>query len=261
MRSETRAPDVWQQEAMRSETRAPDVYVRAERAKPCGLESSPEGALLSQHGGSAPCPCLRLGVLGGTFDPPHYGHLALAEAARVQLRLDRVLFVPAGQPPHKPDRPITPAHHRVAMVEAAIADNPAFALSRVDLDRPGPHYTVEMLALLRREYPDAELFFLMGGDSLAEFPTWRDPAGIVRQARLAVMRRPGREPDLAMLERAIPHVRERLVWLDVPYLDIAASDLRRRVRERLPLRYLVPPSVEDYIREFRLYEARVAGTE
>jgi len=197
----------------------------------------------------------RLGVLGGTFDPPHYGHLVLAEAARVQLRLERVLFVPAGQPPHKPGRPITPAHHRVAMVEAAIADNPAFALSRVDLDRAGPHYTVEMLALLRQEYPGAELYFLMGEDSLVEFPTWRDPAGIVRQAHVAVMPRPGYEPDLAALERAVPGVRERLVWLDAPWLDITASDLRRRVREGLPLRYLVPPPVEVYIREHRPYGA------
>jgi len=144
------------------------------------------------------------------------------------------------------------------MVEAAIAGNPAFALSRVDLDRPGPHYTVEMLALLRQEYPEAELFFLIGGDSLAEFPTWRDPAGIVRQARLAVMQRPGCVPDLAALERAVPGIRERLVWLDVPHLDVAASDLRQRVREGLPLRYLVPPLVEAYIREYRLYS--VAGT-
>jgi nicotinate-nucleotide adenylyltransferase len=166
-----------------------------------------------------------------------------------------VLFVLAGQPPHKPERPIAAAPHRAAMVEAAVADNPAFALSRVDLDRPGPHYTVEMLALLRRGYAGAELFFLMGGDSLAQFLTWRDPAGIVRQARLAVMPRPGYEPDLAALERAIPGIRERLVWLDAPYLDIAASDLRRRAGRGLPLRYLVPPAVETYVREHRLYGA------
>ena len=204
---------------------------------------------------------LRLGILGGTFDPPHYGHLALAENGRVQLYLDCVLFVPAGQPPHKPDyfdgaqykRPITPAHHRVAMVEAAIADNPAFVLSRVDLDRAGPHYTVEMLVLLRQEYPAAELFFLMGGDSLAEFLTWRDPAGIVQQAWLAVMQRLGREPDLATLERAVPEICERLVWLDVPHLDVSSSGLRQRVRAGLPLRYLVPLAVEDYIRCHHLY--------
>jgi len=197
----------------------------------------------------------RLGVLGGTFDPPHYGHLTLAENGRVQLRLDLVLFVLAGQPPHKPDRPITPAHHRVAMVEAAIAGNPAFALSRVDIDRPGPHYTVEMLALVQRQYPGAELYFLMGGDSLADLLTWRDPAGIVRETRLAAMPRPGCKPDLEMLEQAVPGLRERLTWLDAPYLDISSSDLRRRACEGLPLRYLTPPSVEAYIRRHRLYGA------
>ena len=196
-----------------------------------------------------------LGILGGTFDPPHYGHLVLAETARVQLGLDRVLFVVAGRPPHKPSRPITPDTHRVAMVEVAIADNPAFTISRVDMDRPGPHYTVETLSLLRREYPEADLFFLVGGDSLAQFLTWRDPAGILGQARLAVMPRPGYEPDLAALERALPGVGGRLAWLDAPFLDISASDLRRRVREGLPIRYLVPPSVEAYVREHCLYAA------
>ena len=200
-------------------------------------------------------PVSRLGLLGGTFDPPHYGHLVLAEAARVQLRLDCVLFVVAGRPPHKPARPITPDRHRLAMVEVAIADNPAFAISRVDLDRPGPHYTVETLSLLRREYPEAELFFLIGGDSLAQFLTWRDPVGILRQAQLAVMPRPGYEPDLATLEQALPDVRGRLAWLDAPFLDISASDLRRRAREGLPIRYLVPPPVEAYVRERCLYRA------
>jgi len=196
-----------------------------------------------------------LGILGGTFDPPHYGHLALAENARAQLGLDRVLFVLAGQPPHKPDRPITPANHRAAMLKAAIADNSAFAISRVDVDRPGPHYAVDMLALLRREHPEAELFFLMGGDSLAQFLTWRDPTGIVQRAHLAVMRRPGHTADLEKLKHTIPGIQERLAWLDTPHLDIASSDLRRRVREGSPLRYLVPPAVEDYIREHLLYRA------
>lgn len=196
---------------------------------------------------------LRLGAVGGTFDPPHYGHLALAENARVQLGLDRILFVPAGQPPHKSERPVTPTRHRVAMVEAAIAGNPAFTISRVDLDRPGPHYTIEMLVLLRQEHPQAELFFLIGGDSLAEFLSWRDPAGIVRQARLAVMQRPGWQANLEALEREIAGIRERLVWLDAPRLGITGSDLRRRVRAGLPLRYLVPPPVAAYVREQGLY--------
>jgi len=195
----------------------------------------------------------RLGVIGGTFDPPHYAHLVLAETARVQLHLDRVLFAPARKPPHKIVRPISPVHHRVAMVEAAIADNPAFALSRADLDRPGPNYTVRTLALLQQEFPEAELFFLIGGDSLSELHAWRDPAGIVQRARLAVMRRPGWEVDLETLERAVPGIRERLHWLDVPMLDISSTDLRRRVHDGLPIRYLVPPAVEEYIREHRLH--------
>ena len=197
----------------------------------------------------------KLGILGGTFDPPHYGHLMLAENSRVQLGLERVLFVLAGQPPHKPDHPIASSHHRLSMVEAAIAGNPAFAVSRIDLDRPGPHYTVDMLALLGQEYPVAELFFLMGGDSLAHFVTWRDPVGIARQARLAVMQRPGHAPDVETLEGVVPGIAQRLAWLDGPRLDIASSDLRRRVREGLPLRYLVPPPVEAYIREQCLYGA------
>jgi nicotinate-nucleotide adenylyltransferase len=139
------------------------------------------------------------------------------------------------------------------MIEAAIADNGAFALSRVDVDRSGPHYTVEMLTLLRQAHPAAELFFLMGGDSLADFLNWRDPVDIVRQVRLAVMGRPGYDPDLEMLERAVPGLHERLVWLDVPHLAIASSDLRRRVRQGLPLRYLTLSPVEAYILDHNLY--------
>lgn len=194
-----------------------------------------------------------IGVLGGTFDPPHYGHLVLAENARVQLNLERVLFVPAGQPPHKPALPIAPPHHRLEMVKAAIADHPAFSLSRVDLDRTGPHYTVDMLAILRQEWPQAQLFFLLGGDSLSQLPLWHNPAGIVQLARLGVMKRPGHTANLEALEQALPGIRERLFWLDVPNLDISSSELRRRIRENLPIRYLTPPAVEQYIREHQLY--------
>jgi nicotinate-nucleotide adenylyltransferase len=198
----------------------------------------------------------RLGVIGGTFDPPHYGHLVLAENARVQLALDEVLFVPAGQPPHKPAGPVTPAHHRAAMVEAAIADNPAFALSKVDLDRPGPHYTVDMLSILSGVYPDVALFFLMGGDSLGEFASWRDPSGIVEQAELVVMKRPGWQADIASLAEQVPGIRDRLTMLDVPYLEISGTNLRRRARAGLPIRYLVPPDVERYVRDQALYHGQ-----
>jgi nicotinate-nucleotide adenylyltransferase len=195
----------------------------------------------------------RLGVIGGTFDPPHYGHLVLAENARAQLALDAVLFVPAGQPPHKPASPVTPPHHRMAMVKAAIASNPTFTLSRVDIDRPGPHYTVDMLRILTSVYPGAALFFLIGGDSLAEFASWRNPSGIVKQAQLVVMERPGWEADLASLAEAITGIRDRLTSLDAPYLKISGRDLRRRVRAGLPIRYLVPPAVERYIARHDLY--------
>lgn len=195
-----------------------------------------------------------LGILGGTFDPPHYGHLALAETARVQLGLDRVLFAPVGEQPLKPGLIVTPAEQRAAMTELAIADNPAFALTRADLDRPGPHYTVDLLALLRAAQPEvAQWYFLLGEDSLADLPRWRDPAGILAQARLAVMPRLGRRADLSALQAQLPALAERLVWLDMPYLDIAATDLRRRARIGLPLRYLVPPAVEAYIHAHALY--------
>jgi nicotinate-nucleotide adenylyltransferase len=195
----------------------------------------------------------RLGVLGGTFDPPHYAHLALAETARVQLGLKRVLFAPVGHPPHKSVEPMTPVGERAALVEAAVADNAGFILSRVDLDRPGPHYTVDTLRLVQAGHPAAELFLLLGGDSLAELPTWWHPSGIVAQARLAVMERPGWDVDLRRLERALPGVRDRVALLDVPGLDLSSTDLRRRVKAGLPIRYLVPPAVEQLIRDQCLY--------
>jgi nicotinate-nucleotide adenylyltransferase len=209
----------------------------------------------------------RLGVLGGTFDPPHYGHLLLADTARIQLCLDRVLFVPAGQPPHKPEAQPSLAAHRVALVELALADagEPAFVLSQVDLDRPGPHYTVDTLMMLRAAYPAAEMWFLIGGDSLDDLPKWRDPVRIIALARLAVLPRPGYEPDVDALTKRLPlddallqkvDLRQRIDWLMGPSLDVSSSALRERAHRGLPLRYLAPPSVEAYVRRHRLYEAR-----
>ncbi len=195
----------------------------------------------------------RLGILGGTFDPPHLAHLVMAEQAREQLKLERVLFVPAGQQPLKHHRTTTPVELRVAMTQLAIAGNPAFELSRVDVDRPGPHYTADMLALIHRAYPGDALYLLIGSDSLRDLLTWHDPARIVAQARLAVMRRPGVEPDLQALEAALPGITERVDWVDAPGLDISSSDLQRRVRARLSIRYLVPKAVESFILEQGLY--------
>jgi nicotinate-nucleotide adenylyltransferase len=209
----------------------------------------------------------RLGILGGTFDPPHYGHLLLADTARVQLRLDRVLFAPAGQPPHKPSDQPSPVDQRLALVQAALADaaEPAFCLSRVDLDRPGPHYTVDLLTILRATYPGAKTWFLIGTDSLVELPSWHDPTQIIALTRLAVLHRPGYQPDLDEVQARLPpgdssaisvDPRQRVDWLAGPALAVSSSALRERVRQGFPLRYLVPPSVEAYVREHGLYQTK-----
>jgi nicotinate-nucleotide adenylyltransferase len=203
-------------------------------------------------------------VLGGTFDPPHYGHLLLADTARVQLRLERILFVPAGQPPHKPQAQPTCIGHRVALVQAALADagEPAFALSRVDVDRPGPHYTVDTLQILHEAHSAVQIWFLIGADSLADLPKWRLPHRIINLARLGVLSRPGYVPDLDALGARLGAVdgsatgidlRQHIDWLTGPSLDISSTALRARAGQNLPLRFLVPPSVEAYVDEQNLY--------
>jgi len=196
---------------------------------------------------------IRWGILGGTFDPPHIAHLVMADQARSQLDLSCVLLVPAGQPPHKLDRPITPIEHRLAMTQLAIADDPSLALSRVDVDRPGPHYTADTLALLHAAHPDDELYLLIGSDSLRDLTAWRDPSRVVAQARLAVMRRPDAELDISRLESALPGISARVEWLDAPWLNISSSDIQRRVRGGGSIRHLVPAAVERYIVEHELY--------
>jgi nicotinate-nucleotide adenylyltransferase len=196
----------------------------------------------------------RLGILGGTFDPIHLGHLILAQAAAEHLGLDRVLFVPAGLQPLKRDRPHTPAPHRVRMVELAIADNPRFALSRADVDHPGPSYTVETLDRLRAAWgPQAAFWFIIGLDSLASLRAWRDPAGLLARTRLAVADRPGVAIDLPALTAALPQLPARLDWIPAPLIAISASDLRARAAAGRSLRYLVPDAVAAYIADHHLY--------
>lgn len=196
----------------------------------------------------------RLGVYGGTFDPPHLGHLILAETAADSLNLAQVLFVPAADPPHKRMGEIrAPADHRVCMVEQAIAANPRFALSRVDIDRPGPHYTVDMLRLLRAENPTAELVLLIGADSLRDLPRWSRPLDLISLAMLGVMRRPGVDPDLSELERHVPGISWRVQWVDAPLIDIASTDLARRIGLGYSVRYQLPEAVEHYINTHGLY--------
>lgn len=201
---------------------------------------------------------VRYGILGGTFDPPHIGHLALAQEAVARLRLDRVWFLPAADPPHKRGRVNTPAHDRAAMVELAIAGNERFGLERADLDRPGPSYTVDTLDILRAHWgPEAWIGFIIGWDMLLYLPEWHDPAGVLaRLDALIVARRPG-TPDeagaIARLEAALPGLRERLTPLDAPQLEISSTWLRERVAARLPVRYLTPDPVRAYISQRGLY--------
>jgi len=197
----------------------------------------------------------RIGILGGTFDPIHYGHLFITEEARVRIPLERVLFVPAAQPPHKARTTITaPEHHRLRMVELAIASNPYFEVSRVDIDRPGPHYSVDMIPLLQEEYgPQTEFYFIMGLDSLTELPTWHEPARLLELCRLAVASREGYDANLQALERTLPGISARTLLLDTPELEISSTDIERRIKEGLPIKYLLPEAVEEYIHAHRLY--------
>ena len=197
---------------------------------------------------------MRVGILGGTFDPVHLGHLILAEEAWARLQLSQVFFVPAGDPPHKRGTPISPVQHRLRMLELAIAGNPHFALSRVDADRPGPHYTVDMVKLLQEQFgPQAELFFLMGFDSLIDLPNWHQPQELLRLCRVVALTRFGYRIDWAQLEAALPGIRERTTLLPMPELDIASHILQQRVREGWPIRYQVPAPVEEYIYQHGLY--------
>lgn len=197
---------------------------------------------------------LRVGVLGGSFDPPHIGHLILAEEARDQLGLDKVLFAPAGQQPLKQGQKVTAAEDRVRMTELAIADNPSFELSRGDVDRPGPHYTVDLIAIIAAQLPPhAEIHFLMGFDSLRDLPKWREPEKLIRIARLVALTRPDAPIDWDALESALPGVRERVRLLDMPELEIASRDLRERMRTGRSIRYMVTDAVRAYIEEKSLY--------
>jgi nicotinate-nucleotide adenylyltransferase len=195
----------------------------------------------------------RIGVFGGTFDPPHLGHLIIATELRYALSLDEVLFIPAGKPPHKTGQIVSDDEHRLAMLRLALADAPEFSISAVDLARHGPSYTAETLVLLQEQLQPSGLVFLMGEDSLRDLPTWHRPDLIAQRAELAVARRPGVELDLESVYAAVPEARGRVHLIDVPEIDISSRDLRRRVAHGMPIRYQVPREVEEYILRHRLY--------
>ncbi len=198
---------------------------------------------------------MKAGVLGGTFDPIHTAHLVMAEEVRVRLKLDEILFVPAGEPWLKTDQFISPAAHRVQMVRLAIKGRPHFKLSTVEVERAGPSYTVDTIAELRQQLGD-EIFFILGWDSLSSLPQWREPSRLIKMCCLVAVPRPGYPaPNLPALESLIPGISERLVMMDKPEIDISSSEIRERVARGLPIRHLVPEAVERYIKQHKLYQA------
>ncbi len=195
---------------------------------------------------------MRRGIFGGTFDPIHIGHLILAEEALLRLPLDRVTFVPAGTPWRKPGRPITPAADRLAMVRLAVADNLGFDVSEAEIERGGYSYMADTLAQIAGA--GEELFVILGADALVDLPDWVRPDEIVRLARIVVAARPGFDATAVSAAAArIEGLRERLILLPMPLIEVSATDLRGRARRGESLRYLVPEAVASYIRAHGLY--------
>ena len=200
----------------------------------------------------------RVGILGGTFDPVHYGHLVIAEEVRATLDLTEIVFIPAGQPPHKLSHHITPVHHRVTMLELALATNHSFFCSRIEVERHGPSYTADTLQTLREQWgPDTDIDFIIGWDSLEELHTWHDaPRLLATLTHLVAVRRPGYEDDDEYnntLEKRLPGILQRLLIVPAPQLDISATNMRERIANRQPIKYQTPEPVEAYIRKNMLY--------
>jgi nicotinate-nucleotide adenylyltransferase len=196
----------------------------------------------------------KIGVFGGTFDPPHLGHLILAAEALDQLKLSRVLWVLTPVPPHKLDQTITALEHRLAMTQLMLDDYPEFELSRVEIDRPGPHYMLDTVKVIKTQFPAAEVLLLMGGDSLRDLRTWHRPKELLSICQgLGVMRRPNDTIDLDELEEILPGISKKVLFVDSPLLEISSRDIRRRVSEGRAFRHYLVSSVFDYIQTQNLY--------
>lgn len=197
----------------------------------------------------------RIGLLGGSFDPIHVGHLHIARQACAHLDLDHVVFAPAGQPPHKRNRELSEPEHRFEMVRLAVADQPCFSVSRIDLDRPGPNYSVDTVRLLHEAWgPGVRIYFLIGADSLADLPTWHQPRRLLELCQVVVVDRPGYDVDLDELERRFPGAAESILFMEhAPMFDVSSTEIRRRAAEGRPIEGAVPPVVAAYIEAHGLY--------
>ena len=198
----------------------------------------------------------RIGILGGTFDPPQIGHLILAEYTKEALHMDHILFVPVADHPVKKGETRSPIHHRLAMLNLAIADNEAYSVSRVDIDREGPHYSADTVKIIQKQYPEAQLYFVMGGDNLRSLPTWERATDLYECCRLAVMKRADEDIAPDMHDDILPGLSQKVDIVDVPMLSVwlSSTHVVDRLRNNLSVRYLVPDSVLDYIASNNLYK-------
>ena len=204
----------------------------------------------------------QIGLFGGTFDPPHMGHLILASEAYSQLELDRLLWVLTPDPPHKQGRPITSISHRLEMVKLAIEGNPIFELSSVELDRPGPHYTLDTIELIAKQYPNSDITPIIGGDSLRDLPKWNRPMELLQACHwVGVMHRPGERENLEALENDLPGISSKVHYVDAPLLEIASREIRNRIADGKHFQYYLHPAVYEYIRKHHLYQVNTSTNE
>ena len=195
---------------------------------------------------------MRIGLMGGTFDPIRYGHLLIAEVARTEFGLDRVIWLPAGRPPHKQDQEVTSAEHRYAMVVLATASNPDFEVSRQELEREGPSYTLDTVQSFHRRAPGCDLFFITGADAILKILTWHRHEELIEMCRFIAVTRPAYDPG-CLRSLLPPHYLERVSTRTAPGVDISSTEIRARIRAGYPIRYLTPEPVEAYLRKHRLY--------
>ncbi len=197
----------------------------------------------------------KIAVMGGTFDPIHYGHLVTAEAVMHEYQIDRVLFIPSGQPPHKAGKTVTAAEHRYLMTLLATETNPQFFCSRIEIDRQGYTYTIDTIQQLKKMNPETDIYFITGADAFSEILTWKDPELLLSSCHFVAATRPGysRKQAAPQIEAIMNRHKNTLHYLEVPALTISSSDIRKRVSEGRPIKYLLPEAVETYIEKHGLY--------